>query len=58
MTAGKVDWSKGKPTGQPYPESLIEIPASVKSGASATLRLSISNKKGRGDCYRHSNRCC
>ena len=52
MTKGRVDWSKGQAEMTPYPEARIEMPEICKADEDVTLKITVSNKNGKGDCYR------
>lgn len=52
MTSGRVDWSKGQAEMPPYPEARIEIPPVCKADEDIALKITVSNKNGKGDCYR------
>jgi len=52
MTLGQVNWSKGKVEMVPYPEGSVEIGGTCKADEDAVIKITVSNKKGKGDCYR------
>ena len=52
MSLGKVNWSKGSEGLAPYPESKLEISGKAKANETVVFKINVSNKKGKGDCYR------
>ncbi len=52
MSHGKIDWAKGPEGLTPFPQASLKIIGSSKAGETITLRLHVSNKNGKGDCYR------
>lgn len=51
ISHGTIDWSAGAEGLTPYPETRLEIGGSPKASETVILKIVVSNKKGKGDCY-------
>ena len=52
MSRGVIDWNTASEGLTPYLEARMEIGGSTKASETVELKFNISNKKGKGDCYR------
>ncbi|HLD36211.1 MAG TPA: SH3 domain-containing protein, partial [Planctomycetota bacterium] len=52
MSRGLIDWNTAAEGLTPYLEARMEIGGSTKASETVELKFNISNKKGKGDCYR------
>ena len=54
VSHGKIDWRKGTPVKGlvPYLEAKAELTGTAKAGHAINIKIKVSNKEGKSDCYR------